>query len=111
MFFARTLPSSTPIWSGESYVSTTIERAVSFLRTEGVDAPDDSLREDLVLVERDERTKRRGREEREHDAVARTVALKHLALHERLASTGAKLLADLLLSLAEGECLRLREVI
>ena len=78
MFFARTLPSSTPIWSGESYVSTTIERAVSFLRTEGVDAPDDTLREDLVLVERNERAERRGCELREDDAVARAVALEHL---------------------------------
>ena len=82
---------------------------MSFLRTEGVDAPDDSLREDLVLVERDERTKRRGREEREHDAVAGEVAFEDLGLDECVGRAGPELLAHLLLGLAERERLGLRE--
>ena len=61
-------------------------------RTERVDAPNDALREDLVLVERDERAEGRGREQREEDAVARPVALENLALHERLARSRAHLL-------------------
>ena len=64
-----------------------------------------------MLVERDQRTKDGRREQWEHDAVARTVALKHLALHERLAGTRSKLLADLLLGLTERERLGLREVV
>ena len=50
--------------------------------TEGVDAPDDTLREDLVLVERDESTEGRRREQREDDAVAWAVALEALGLDE-----------------------------
>ena len=54
------------------------------MRTEGVDAPDDTLREDLVLVERNERTERRRGEFGEDDAVTRAVALEHLRLQQRL---------------------------
>ena len=46
--------------------------------TEHVDAPDDTLREDLVLVESDERTEGSRGKEREGDAVARTVAVEDL---------------------------------
>ena len=53
-------------------------------RTEGVDDPDDTLREDLVLVERNERTERRRGEFGEDDAVTRAVALEHLRLQQRL---------------------------
>ena len=77
--------------------------------TERVDAPDDTLREDLVLVERNERTEGSGGKEREDDAVARTVALEHLALDERLARVRAELSAHLLLALAKRERLGLRE--
>ena len=51
---------------------------IRYVLTEGVDAPDDTLREDLVLVERDQCTESGGGKEREDDAVARTVALKDL---------------------------------
>ena len=61
-------------------------------RTEGIDAPDDTLREDLVLVERDERTERLGVEDREEDAVAGPVALENLALDERFRRVRAELL-------------------
>lgn len=54
-------------------------------RTDHVDTPDDALREDLVLVERDKRTERHGQEQREEKAVARPVARVNLALHECLA--------------------------
>ena len=108
MFFARTLPSSTPIWSTrESIITSKAHRDDQ--PTEGVDAPDDALREDLVLVERDERTKRRRREERENDAVARAVSLEDLGLDERVGRARAELLAHLVLGLAERERLGLRE--
>jgi hypothetical protein len=62
-----------------------------------------------VLVERNQSTQRRRSERREHDAVARAVALEHLTLYKRLAGVCPKLLADLLLGLAEGEGLGLCE--
>ena len=77
--------------------------------TERIDTPDDALREDLVLVQRDERAERRGREEREDDRVARPVALEDLGLDERVGRARAELLADLRLGLAERERLGLRE--
>ena len=43
-----------------------------------------------MLVERDERTERRGREQREHDAVARPVSFEDLALHERVRRAAAR---------------------
>ena len=52
--------------------------------TERIDTPDDALREDLVLVQRDERAERRGREEREDDRIARPVTLEDLGLDERV---------------------------
>ena len=78
-------------------------------RTEGVDAPDDALREDLVLIQRNESSKRRRRQQREDDAVARAVALEDLGLHERVRRVRPELLAHLLLGLAERERLGLRE--
>ena len=62
------------------------------LHTEGVDAPDNALREDLVLVERDERTESSRGEEREDDAVAWTVALEDLRLDECIGRIGAEFL-------------------
>jgi hypothetical protein len=110
MFFARTLPSSTPIWSARSMsISTCQERAGRRRRTERVDAPDDALGEDLVLVERDERAERRGRHLREEDAAARAVALEDLALDERLARARAELRAHVRLGAPERERLGLRE--
>ena len=65
---------------------------MSFLRTEGVDAPDDTLREDLVLVERDERAERRGGEQWEDDAVAWAVALEDLGLDQSVGRVRRELL-------------------
>ena len=48
----------------------------------GVDAPNDTLREDLVLVERNKGTERGGGQKREDDAVARAVTLEDLRLDE-----------------------------
>lgn len=88
--------------------------------TERVDAPDNTLREDLVLIKRNECTEGSRGEDREDDAVAWTVALENLRLDERVGRIGAKFLhrgsrqrgcpsfrccsahlADLLFSLAE----------
>ena len=68
---------------------------IRYVLTEGVDAPDDTLREDLVLVQRDEGTQGGGREEREDDAVARTVALEDLRLHQRIGCIGAQFLQSI----------------
>lgn len=70
-----------------------------------VDAPDRTLDVDLVLVHGDEGTERTRRELLEHDRVGRTVALKDLRLDKGavLRSLRAKLLNDLLLSLAESK--------
>ena len=77
--------------------------------TKGVDAPNNTLREDLVLVQRDESPKRRRRQEREDDTVARAVALEDLGLHKRIRRVRPELLAHLFLSLTERERLGLRE--
>lgn len=77
--------------------------------TERIDAPDDTLGEDLVLVQGEERAKRSWGHQWEHDAVARPVPLEHLTLHEGLACTGPKFLAHLRLRLTKGKCLRLGE--
>ena len=58
----------------------------------GVDAPDDTLGEDLVLVERDERAERRRCEQREDDAVARAVALEDLGLDQGVGRVRRELL-------------------
>ena len=60
----------------------------------GVDAPDDTLREDLVLVERDERAERRGGEQREDDAVARAVALEDFGLDQSVGRVRRELLQN-----------------
>ena len=110
MAFARTLPSSTPIWSVSRHqLKPPPHRQTEVTHTEGVDAPNNTLREDLVLVQRNEGPKRRGRQEREDDAVARAVALEDLRLDERVRRIGPELLAHLLLGLAERERLGLRE--
>ena len=94
MFFASTLPSSTPIWSAKehniSYHGTSLEGTEQL--TERVDAPDDTLREDLVFVEHNEGAERLRVEDREDDAVARPVALKDLRLDQRLRGVRAELL-------------------
>ena len=85
------------------------DRGIEVTQTEGVDTPNNTLREDLVLVQRDESPKRRRRQQREDDAVARPVALEDLGLHKRIRCVGPELLAHLLLGLAERERLGLRE--
>ena len=50
--------------------------------TIGVKTPDDTLGEDLMLVERDEGTEGGGSHEREEDAVARAVALEDFGLDQ-----------------------------
>lgn len=113
IFFANTFPSSTPIWSTSTEPrsaqaqaqKTNDEKAL----TERVDAPDNTLREDLVLIQRNQRTQCRRVKNREQNTVARPVSREDLALHQRLARVRAQLLADLLLRLAEGERLGLSE--
>lgn len=113
MFFANTFPSSTPIWSTSTEPrsaqaqaqKTNDEKAL----TERVDTPDNTLREDLVLIQRNQRTQRCRVQNREQNTVARPVSREHLALHQRLARVRAQLLADLLLRLAECERLGLSE--
>ena len=48
--------------------------------TERFDVPDDALREDLVLIERDEQAESHGHKQWEEDAVAQLVARENLAL-------------------------------
>ena len=60
----------------------------------GVDAPDDTLSEDLVLVERDERAERRGCEHREDDAVTWAVALEDLGLDQSVGRVRRELLQN-----------------
>ena len=76
---------------------------------EGVDAPDDALGEDLVLVERNERAERCRGHLREEDAVAGTVAREDLRLDQCVRGVGAELLADLFFGLTEGQRLGLSE--
>ena len=78
-------------------------------RTERVDPPNNALNENLVLVQRDERTEHRRGQQREHDRVARPVALKHLALDERVARKRAEFETHLALRLAPRQRLGLRE--
>lgn len=59
---------------------------------EGVDTPDDALREDLVFVEHDERPERRRIEDGEEDAVARPVTLEYLRLDQCLRRARSKFL-------------------
>lgn len=54
-------------------------------------------------------TQRRWRKQGEHNTIARAVAFEDLALHQRIARIRAKLLAHLLLGLAERQRLWLRE--
>lgn len=79
----------------------------SSVPTVGIDAPNDALREYLVLVQGNQGSKRRRGEEREDDTVTGAISLEDLALDQRLARIGANFLADLLLGLAKGERLRL----
>ena len=65
---------------------------------EGVDVPDDALDEDLVLVERDERAEREGRELVGEQRVRRAVAGEGLLRDKRL---GDALGADFIGRLAE----------
>ena len=85
---ASALPSSTPHWS----------KALMFQI--------DALREDAVLVERDQLAEHRGRQSVGQDRVRRTVALEDAMRHER---GGRALGLHLLGGLAERERLGLRE--
>ena len=85
---ASTLPSSTPHWSKELML------------------PDRALREDAVLVERDERAERERRQLLGEEHVRRAVALEDPVRDDRL---GRPLGAHLRLGLAERERLGLRE--
>lgn len=79
--------------------------------TIGVDAPNDTLSEDLVLVQSNQRTERCGGEEREDDAVTRAISLEDLALDKRFTCIGADFRADLLLRFTKCERLRLCKVV
>ncbi len=48
---------------------------------EAVDVPDDSLYEDLVLIERDQSAERSRREALQHESIAWTIAGKGLVRH------------------------------
>ena len=74
---------------------------------EGVDVPDGGLREDAVLVERDQLAERLRGEALREQRRARAVALE--AAVRRRARSGRSLGAHLRLGLAEGERLALRE--
>src|SRR5436305_948541 len=71
---------------------------------EGVDRPDRALREDTVLVQRDERAQRVGRQAFEQHRVGRTVALEHAMRDEPVFRP---LGADLVGGLAERQRLAL----
>ena len=73
---------------------------------ERIDVPDRALREDGVLVERDQLAERFGREPLGEDRVRRTIALEDAMRHEPV---GRAFGFDLLGRLAEGERLGLRE--
>ena len=85
---ASALPSSTPHWSKELML------------------PDRALREDAVLVERDERAERVRRQLLGEEDVRRAVPLEDAVRHDRF---GGALGAHLLLGLPERERLGLRE--
>ena len=85
---ARTLPSSTPHWSNESMFQI------------------DALREDAVLVQRDERAEHVRRQHLGEDHVGRAIALHHAVRDDPF---GRALGAHLLLGLAERERFGLRE--
>lgn len=46
--------------------------------TKGVDSPNDTLRKDLMLVQRDQSAQSTGSQLGEDDTVARSISLKHL---------------------------------
>ncbi len=73
---------------------------------ERVDAPDDALSEDAVLVQRDERAEDVGREHLGEDHVRRAVALHHAVGHDALRGALGPHLVD---GLAEPERFGLRE--
>ena len=85
MFFAKTFPSSTPIWS-DKLRQQRLPYRYSWWLTERVDTPDYTLREDLVFIQRNKGSERRGCKKGEDDTVAGPVAFEHLALHKRLRS-------------------------
>ena len=79
--------------------------------TIGVDAPNDTLSEDLVFVKSKKRTERCRREEREDDAVTGAIALEDFALDKRFTCVGANFRAHLLLGFTKCERLRLCKVV
>lgn len=76
-----------------------------------VDAPNNALRENLMLVQGNQGPECRRGELWEDDAITRAIALEDFALDQRLGRIRAHFLANLFLSLAEGERLGLGEVI
>ena len=94
MFFARTLPSSTPIWSGGRCLQHRLADMYAVKLTEGVDTPDNTLGEDLVFVECDQSTEGGGSQLGEDDAVRRFVAREDFGFDERFRGVRAKLLQE-----------------
>ncbi len=76
-----------------------------------VDAPNNTLREDLMLVQGNQGPKRGRSELWEDDAVTGTISLEDFALDQRLCRIRSHFLADLFLCFAKGERLGLCEVI
>jgi hypothetical protein len=76
-----------------------------------VDAPNNSLREDLMLVQSNQGPKCRRGELREDDAITGAIALEDFAFDQRLGRIRTHFLADLFLCLTKGERLGLCEVI
>lgn len=73
----------------------------------GVDTQNDALREYLVLVQGNQGSQRLRGKEWEDDAVTGPITLEDFALDQRLGRVGTDFLADLFLSLTEGERLGL----
>lgn len=65
----------------------------------------------LVIVPSEILTKSCGSHQREHNAVARPVALEYFAFDQGFAGVGTELFLDLFFGLAEGQSFRLREEI
>ena len=102
-------------------------KVTEILLTEGVNAPDNTLDEDLVFIQCNQcawskniksmssperqrsQTQCRGRQQREDNAVARPIALEDFALDECLARVLSQLIPHLFLSLTESQRLRLGE--
>jgi len=76
-----------------------------------INTPNNTLHENFMFVQRNQRSQSSRRQKREHDTRARPIPSKHLTLHQRLGRTLAQLLSHLLLRLAKRQRLGLREKI